>query len=256
MKKIFLLASVIIFAFSACNSDDSPSDLENSNETVTDIDGNVYKTVKIGNQVWMAENLRVTAYPDGTPIPNVTAAADWMALENNNIEGAYCFYDNDANNGNTYGALYTYAAVIAENGTHENNPGQGIAPDGWHVPTQTEIEELENYLAANGFDGNIATALKATSGWNFDSNGTDDFGFAALPSGSRSYVDGNFDDLGNTWNIWTATTITAESPCWAEGVPENPGERACGRHTSYVTTVMIPYDFTKSGGISVRCIKD
>ncbi len=258
MKNALLLGLMTLVSFIRCN-DDSPSRKVNQAEagTVVDIDGNVYQTVEIGDQVWMAENLRVTKYPDGTPIPNVTAASAWMDLKKNNTDGAYCYYNNDANReGDTYGVLYTYAAAIAEDGAHENRPGQGVAPDGWHLPTQAELQELEDYLSANGFEGNLATALKAKSGWGGNSNGTDDFGFSALPSGSRSYVDGGFDDLGSAFNIWSATQVTEGSPCLLEGAPENLGERVCGRHLPSQVTTWYLYDFTKSGGLAIRCVKD
>ncbi|MCK4448089.1 MAG: fibrobacter succinogenes major paralogous domain-containing protein, partial [Candidatus Marinimicrobia bacterium] len=101
--------------------------------TVTDIDGNTYQTVKIGDQWWMAENLKVTHYRNGDPIPNVTDNTDWSNL----TTGAYCNYDNNASYVTTYGRLYNWYTV---------NDSRYIAPSGWHVPTDEELKELEMYL--------------------------------------------------------------------------------------------------------------
>ncbi len=101
--------------------------------TVTDIDGNVYRTVKIGTQVWMAENLKTTKYRNGDPIANVTNGASWKAL----TTGAYCWYNNDAENKVTYGGLYNWF-VVADS--------RKIAPTGWHVPTDAEWTVLTDFL--------------------------------------------------------------------------------------------------------------
>ena len=96
---------------------------------VKDIDGNVYHTVTIGTQVWMVENLKVTKYRDGTPIPNKTDATEWGSL----TTGAYCDYDNTVSNSTIYGKLYNWYAV---------NDWRNIAPTGWHVPTDAEWTTL------------------------------------------------------------------------------------------------------------------
>ena len=93
--------------------------------TMTDQDGNVYETVKIGNQWWMAENLKVTQYRNGDAIPNVTDADQWSSL----TAGAYCGYENNLGNVSTYGCLYNWYAV---------NDSRNIAPSGWQVPTDAE----------------------------------------------------------------------------------------------------------------------
>jgi len=110
--------------------------------TVTDIDSNIYTTIQIGNQGWMAENLKVTRYADGTEIPLVTNDTVWAALKDFNNYRAYCWYDDDINNKNTYGALYTWAAVMnGENGTNTNPSNkQGVCPDNWHVVIITMVQ--------------------------------------------------------------------------------------------------------------------
>ena len=130
--------------------------------------------VEIGDQCWFAENLRTTVYADGSAIPEETDNTAWSGLST----GARCDYDNDASNVATYGRLYNwYAATDAAE----------LCPTGWHVPTDDEWTALETYLGANGHSGTEGTALKATSGWSSGGNGTDDFGFSALPGGYRSY---------------------------------------------------------------------
>ncbi|MCK4661303.1 MAG: hypothetical protein KAT68_00445 [Bacteroidales bacterium] len=196
---------------------------------VTDIDGNVYHVVTIGTQVWMAENLKVTKYNNGTAIPLVTT--DNTAWGNLTAPG-YCWYNNDqASYGNTYGALYKWATVNTGN----------LCPTGWHVPTDAEWITLIDYLAANGHSGAEGTALKATSGWNSGGNGTDNYGFSALPSGFRNYG-GYFEDVGDYGGWWSATDYSTFY--------------AWGRLTGYnQSTVYRFYNF-KTYGFSVRCVKD
>ncbi len=130
----------------------------------TDVDGNNYSVVSIGTQIWMAENIRVTRYTDGTAIPLITDNDAWDALDNNNTDKAYCWYDNDSiSYFQTYGALYTYAAAV--NGDSRGSNVQGVCPDGWHLPNEDEWTTLENYISDNGHEGSEGTALKTSSGW-------------------------------------------------------------------------------------------
>jgi uncharacterized protein (TIGR02145 family) len=169
--------------------------------TVTDADGNVYKTVRIGNQVWTAENLRTTKYNDGTNIPTATSNAAW-----------YCFYGNttDAAARKKWGALYNWNAV---------KTGR-LAPAGWHVPTDAEWDTLQNYLIANGYnydgttsENKIAKSISATTDWTIttetgaisaDLSRNNTSGFSALPAGYR-YYDGAFTDQKDMAFWWTAT---------------------------------------------------
>ncbi len=144
------------------------------------MDGHSYGVVEIGDQCWFAENLRTTVYADGSAIPEETDNTAWAGLST----GARCDYDNDASNVATYGRLYNwYAATDAAE----------LCPTGWHVPTDDEWTALETYLGANGHSGTEGAALKSTSGWA-GANGTDDFGFSALPGGSRYDTDGLFNE--------------------------------------------------------------
>ena len=167
--------------------------------TVTDTDGNVYQTVKIGSQWWMAENLRVTHYRNGDAIPNVTDNTEWSNL----TTGAYCNYDNYANNADTFGSLYNWYAV---------SDSRNIAPEGWHVPSDDDWKTLEMYLGmsqseADGIEWrgtDEGSKLKSTSGWYSDGNGTDDYGFSAPPGGIRFY-DGHYGKVGYEARFWSST---------------------------------------------------
>ena len=158
-----------------------------------DIDGNEYRTIRIGNQVWMAENLRVTRYRNGQPIANVTSTADWANLAEQADKGAWCFYGNNANNESIYGKLYNwYAATDSRN----------IAPQGWHVPTNEEWIQLGEYL--RGYE-TAAGKLKATgtTQWAAPNTGaTNSSGFTALPAGER-LADGTFGGLKLRTHYWS-----------------------------------------------------
>ena len=167
--------------------------------TMTDQDGNKYQTVKIGSQYWMAENLKVTHYRNGDPIPNVTDVYEWVNLS----IGAYCVYDNDTSHAETHGYLYNWHAV------HDI---RHIAPEGWHVPTDNEWKELEMHLGmsqteADGFDWrgtDEGDKLKSTSGWVSEGNGTNESGISAIPSGERN-GSGVFNSMGSKAAFWSST---------------------------------------------------
>ena len=119
---------------------------------IMDADRNIYTSVKIGNQVWMKENLRTSKYSDGSPIFNITDNHDWTRYHWK--IGAWCNYDNDSQNDSIYGKLYNWEAVKTDK----------LCPTGWHVPTDSEWFVLKVYLAAEGHNGAEGTVLKATSG--------------------------------------------------------------------------------------------
>ena len=190
-----------------------------------DIDGNAYQTVQIGDQKWMAENLKVTHYREGTAITHVTDNTSWGGLTTE----AYCIYNNNASNEvDIYGALYNCYAV---------EDSRNIAPEGWHVPTDAEWTELETYLSNNGYSGIEGSALKSISGWNAGGNGTDEFGFTALPSGWRIQVDGYFSNVGVSAHYWSV------SDAWYRMLYYNESNitRSSGN---------------RRNGFSVRCVKD
>jgi len=189
--------------------------------------GYTYSVVEIGDQCWFAENLRTTTYADGSAIPEVTDDATWSGLSS----GARSDYDNAAYNALNYGRLYNWYAVTS---------GSGLCPSGWHVPTDGEWTALETYLGTNGHSGTEGTALKSTTGWHDTGNGTDDFGFSALPGGYRD-SNGYFYNAGSFGRWWSS------SPS---------GGFAWYRYL-YSSNPVIYRDFSYPRyGISVRCLRD
>jgi uncharacterized protein (TIGR02145 family) len=164
-----------------------------------DFDKNSYKVVKIGSQVWMAENLKTTKYRDGSSIQNVTDNTEWGGL----TSGAYCWYNNEINNKATKGALYNFYAVKT----------QMLCPSGWWVPSDSEWKQLAQYISEQkgpyNFYGaswdKVGRHLKTTSGWYNDGSGTDDFGFSGLCGGLR-YYEGNFSYVGLYEGDWWSST--------------------------------------------------
>ncbi len=213
----------------------------NINITVKDIDGNIYKTVTIGNQIWMAENLRVTHYPDGTEILLVTDNTAWANLADNNTDEAYCFYGND--NTSDYGLLYTFAATIAVNWGKDNAVNQGVCPDGWHIPNNAEWDELSNYLGGSTVAGGKLKET-GTTHWNSPNTGaTNESGFTAIGNGYRRYSDGNFYSLKQINNIWSATELNSTIAYYYQFRDNN-------------SQFIREENGTKSHGFSVRCLKD
>ena len=194
--------------------------------TVTDADENVYGTVKIGNQVWLTENLRTTKYNDGSDIPLVTDGTAWSNLDTS----GYCWYNNDsAANAQTYGALYNWYTVNTNK----------LCPSGWHVPTDTEWTVLTDYLG-----GLAGGRLKETGTAHWNDPNTDainDSKFTALPGSLRDYA-GIFYGIGYDGNWWSATEYDVGNAWY--------------RYVSYGSSHGYrSYDY-KESGFSVRCLRD
>lgn len=216
--------------------------------TLTDIDGNTYKIIKIGNQWWMAENLRTSHYRDGTPIPNVADNTTWSGLST----GAYCYYFLDSiSYKETYGALYNWHAVNGDtNG--DGTKDKEIAPTGWRVPSDDDWKTLEMHLGMSQVDAdNIGwrgidegTRLKSRNGWNNDGNGVDEVGFAGVPGGIRNSTDGLFSSMGYNAQFWSASEYLSFQ------------EFGFGRSLSYFRASVSRNTETKKKGFSVRCVKD
>ena len=178
------------------------------NGIVEDIDGNVYKTIKIGSQVWTVDNLKTTRYNDGTVIPEVTDSATWDAL----TTPAYCYYDNDSTlYAKIYGGLYNYYVVAETN-------SKNVCPEGWDVPTKTEWIALQNYLKDNGYaflgsGAHVGKSMAATFRWNssatvgavgYDIGSNNQSGFGGLPGGSRGGAS-SFILIGDRGLWWSST---------------------------------------------------
>jgi len=228
-----------VAAITANNTSDYSSTATATATTpLVDWDGNTYGTVEIGNQVWMAENLKVTHYRDGTPITPVTDHGEWTALTTE----AYCFYNNNASNGlDTYGALYNWYAV---NGDTDGDgvKDKEIAPEGWHVPTDAEWTTLTDHLGGASVAGG---KLKETgiNHWNSPNAGaTNESGFTALPGGSRYYTSGYYYLMGYDGYFWSAT--------------ENDSSTAWYRTLRYNYSDVYQLNNNKRNGFSVRCVRD
>lgn len=224
-------------------------------ENLTDYDGNKYEIVKIGNQIWMTENLKTTRYANGTEITLVESNTTWDALSYTDI--AYCYYDNSTTNADTYGALYTWAAAMNGAVSSSVNPSgiQGVCPDGWHLPSDAEWKELEMYLGMSQTDADAIYFRGTNEGSKLAGNsglwingilekdaafGTS--GFLALPAGGRDY-DGTFYSLRNSAYFWSATKSSSSSHAWI-------------RRLVYYDSAVGYYGYYKSNGLSVRCLKD
>ena len=197
--------------------------------TVTDCrDNRTYKTVVIGTQTWMAENLN---YADSTAMTN--------------LKGNSWCYNNSADSCTKYGRLYTWTAAMNIASSYQSatasavipTPHQGVCPSGWHVPSSSEWTTLETAVGGSSTAG---TALKSTSGWQYDGNGTDAYGFSALPGGD--YNGSDFDDVGYDGNWWTAT--------------EYSSTYAYGRDMYCHSTDADTNNYNKTYGRSLRCLKD
>ena len=166
--------------------------------TVTDYDGNDYKTINIGTQIWMAENLRTTKYMNGDPIPNVTDGNEWWI--GTSVLDAYCWYNNDAASfKNTYGALYNWMAV---------SDIRSLMPAGWHLPTEADWNTLVNFLGGSGSAGRKLKESGSSHWIQNDASTTNSSGFTALPGGSMGDWAANMGSFGY-W--WSSTVVNSEN---------------------------------------------
>lgn len=206
-----------------------------TNNTLTDIEGNIYNTVTLGTQVWIVENLKVTKYNDGTNIPIINTAWD------GDLETpGHCWYDFNVANKNITGALYNWPVVVSEK----------LCPVGWHVPTNTEWIALADYIGG----GNVAGKYLKSTGTSWDSpnfEATNYTGFSALPGGSSSNTIGSFSWKG-VQGCWWSSTID-----YSFNVEQ--GE-IIYRSILNISPSLSRRGFLSRGGpinfLSIRCIKD
>jgi uncharacterized protein (TIGR02145 family) len=259
MKKIqsncLLLLICMAMFFNACKKDNEETNdppLPEPKPTFTDSrDGQIYVIIEIGNQTWMAENLRAIKFPDNTLIPEVEGDTAWYEMSY--LNKAYCWHENDSDaNALLYGALYNWAAAMdGDTGSSTNPSGiQGICPKGWHLPSDSEWKQLEMNLGMSqadadniGFRGNNEGGKMKESGtthWKAPNTAaTNESGFTALPAGSRNEY-GSFDPLG--FNVFYWSTTRDNNAAWVRGLNNNYAG-------------IYRYGGSKSG-CSVRCVKN
>lgn len=239
LTKTFLLSSFLAVLLISCGSEGPDP------TTVTDIDGNVYTVIRIGEQLWTVENLRTTRYNDGSSIPNIIDSTAWRYA----TTPGYCYYNNTSSIDTItkFGALYNWYCVKTKK----------LAPRGWHVPSNEEWYTLKNYLIANGhtsegayLNDEIAISLSAQTDWASYSGsrapGSDllknnKSGFSALPGGYR-FVTGKFFNIGLEGNWWSSTEELTGS--------------AWSRQLKYSVSRFYEEDYPKEFGFSVRLVKD
>lgn len=199
---------------------------------ITDIEGKTYKTVVIGTQVWMAQNLRTTKFNDGTSIPLVTGDGEWSNL----VTPGYCWFNNnDSIFENIYGAYYNWFAVTSGN----------LCPVGWHVPSDTEWQTLIDYLGGSKIAGSKLKETGTNNWVNTNKDATNQSGFTALPAGLRGALDGTFGGQGD-YGGWWSTTEFSSSPLGAVWI----------RWVHADTTVAARNEIFKKDGFTVRCLEN
>jgi uncharacterized protein (TIGR02145 family) len=232
---ISVFLSLSIFLLFSCEKDDKDDKVELEYGSVTDVDGNVYGTVKIGNQWWMTENLKVTSYNDGSKINEV------LSTENDSVwaksdSSSFCKIDD------RYGLIYNWYAVA---------DSRKIAPKGWHIPTDEEWKTLEKEIGMSqvevdktswrGVNEAEKLIIKSSEGWvTFDVFGINSFGFTALPGGCRLF-NGVVQNNANASFWWTST------------LKDN---KAYYRNLDSDHQSIFRYFTYKNYGFSVRCLKD
>jgi uncharacterized protein (TIGR02145 family) len=218
---IILLGALVSLIMSCCKKDNPP-------DPVTDFEGNIYSTVRIGDQVWMADNLMTETFNDGTEIPVITDAFEWSEL----INPGFCWYNNDeALNRDTYGALYNYYSVISGK----------LCPEGWHVPSKDEWQHLRDILG-DTLTGGGKLKEAGTLHWKAPNTGAiNNTGFTALPAGIR-YFEGTFNSVLSFTSFWSST--------------EDDINKGWYLSLYFSDAVAGMNKTSKKDGFSIRCIKD
>jgi uncharacterized protein (TIGR02145 family) len=192
----------------------------------TDIDGNTYTSIIINGQEWMQQNLAVTKYRNGDPIPTGLSNTTWE----NATSGAYAIYNNDAANNTLYGKLYNWYAV---------NDSRGLCPTGWHVPSDAEWTTLETNLGGSSVAGG---KMKATTGWYSPNTGaSNESGFTGLGGGIR-FINGTYYNIYDYGGWWSSTENDSNIPWY--------------RNLQSYSSDVYRGNFPVQNGFSVRCVRD
>jgi uncharacterized protein (TIGR02145 family) len=211
---------------------------------LSDIEDNKYRTVLIGNQCWMKENLKTTAYNNASPIPHVPDASGWSNL----TSGAYVWFDNDTIWKDKYGALYNWFATVDPN---------NLCPIGWHVPGHDELTALTTFIGGTSsptgkklkscrqvnspLGGICNTTIHPRWNEHITEYGTNETGFSSLPGGFRS-INGTFDNIDN-YGHWWSSTVHSSTNSW-------------GRTMGYSYGYVAVNNYIKQNGFSIRCLRD
>ena len=207
---------------------------------VTDIDGNTYQSITNCSKTWTKQNLNVSKYTDGTPIPQVTDPTQWANL----TTGAWCYYNNTTANGTTYGKLYNWYAVVGIYDTASaNNPAlrKKLAPTGWHVPSDAEWTQLTDCLGGESVAGGKMKSTGTSLWLSPNTAATNESGFTGLPGDRRSF-NGQFTQVGEAGNWWSSSDYTLAD--------------ALFRFLNYYNGIANRSFTGKTNGLSVRCIRD
>ena len=199
-----------------------------------DVDGNAYKTVNIGTQQWMGENLKVSKYNDGIPIQNVSDSLQWQ----NQNSGAWTYYQNNIVNNDKYGKLYNWYAVSPTSNGYRN-----VCPMGWHIPTDDEWNVLADFLGGVAVAGGKMKEVGTINWLSPNYSATNLSLFTAVAGGSRN-SDSRYLSLGNTAFWWTATEVSTSA------------EHVWNRYISQSDSQISSFGGYKTAGYSVRCVKD
>ena len=216
-----IVATVILLAFSS--GPGGPGIFSSANGCIDIQD----KEVKIGNQVWMTENLNVDRFLNGDLIPEAKSTEDWV-LAGKNRRPACCIFQNDSAFGAANGRIYNWYAIT--------DP-RGLAPSGWKIPDNEDWMELSEFL---GGEREAGKKMKSATGWNNNGSGNNESGFNAAPSGGR-YANGTFVFRGESIGIWSGTAFSQDS--------------AWFRYLTYSDDLNHKYALKKAGGMYVRCIR-
>jgi uncharacterized protein (TIGR02145 family) len=218
---LFLYPIMTVFLLS-CTKEERPPD------PVIDIDGNSYKTVKIGTQIFMAENLRTTRFNDGSYIPKVESSKEWRSL----MSPGYCWYNEDNEENKTvYGALYNAYTIDSSK----------LCPTGWHVPSNEEWNQLRDFLGDTLKTGG-KLKLKGTDFWHAPNKGADNSTVFSAPGSGIRYNDGSFTARNYYVAFWSSTPSGVFSEWFLS--------------LYYGDTAVKTGNISKKTGLSVRCIKD
>ena len=244
-KNIYYGIIIGLLFLTSCSNSDKIENQEPNSNVVTDIEGNSYSTIEIGTQIWTKENLNVSKYRNGDPILQVTDPYEWQ----NSKTGAWCYYANQSANGIIYGKLYNWHAI---------NDARGLAPKGWHIPSDAEWTLLSDFLITNkyNYDGTVSgnkigKSLASTNLWqNASQKGAvgnnltlnNSTKFTGLPAGSRwSDATISFSSLNRTAGWWSSTGSDNTAVTYGLYNTSEDLERL---------------NISKKYGYSIRCIKD